>query len=86
MFPASRPLSTNETAVVETPAAAATSHGGGGAVLARAGLGDDAGLAHAPGQQRLAQDLVALVGPAVDEVLALEEDASPEIEKHEAPK
>ena len=56
-------------------------HGGGGAVLARSGLGDDAGLAHAPGQQRLTQDLVALVGPAVDEVLALEEDAGPALQR-----
>ncbi|GAA3067995.1 hypothetical protein GCM10020000_60450 [Streptomyces olivoverticillatus] len=49
--------------------------GGGDAVLARAGLGDDAGLAHALGEQRLAQHVVDLVGAGVVEVLALEEDA-----------
>ena len=49
-------------------------HGGGGAVLPGTGLGDDAGLAHASGQERLAHHLVALVRSAVNEILALEED------------
>ena len=48
--------------------------GGGDAVLAGAGLGDDAGLAHAPGEQGLAQHVVDLVRAGVVEVLALEED------------
>ena len=51
--------------------------GGGGAghaVLAGAGLGDDAGLAHALGQQGLAQHVVDLVRAGVVEVFALEED------------
>src|SRR6185312_12155823 len=46
--------------------------GGGDAVLARAGLGDDAGLAHALGQQNLAQAIVDLVRAGVIEVFALE--------------
>ena len=45
------------------------------AVLAGAGLGDDPGLAEPPGQQRLAQRVVDLVGAGVGEVLALEVDA-----------
>ncbi len=44
------------------------------AVLARPGLGDEALLAHALDQQRLAQHVVDLVRPGVVEVLALEED------------
>ena len=53
----------------------ARGHGRGGhAVLAGAGLGDDAGLAHAPGQQRLADGVVDLVRAGVVEVLALEID------------
>jgi hypothetical protein len=44
-------------------------------VLARAGLGDDAGLAHPPGEQGLAQHVVDLVRAGVGQVLALEEDA-----------
>ena len=47
----------------------------GDAVLARAGLGDDAPLAHAPGQQRLADGVVDLVRAGVVEVLALEVQA-----------
>lgn len=43
-------------------------------MLAGAGLGDDAGLAHALGEQRLAQHVVDLVRAGVVEVLALEED------------
>jgi hypothetical protein len=46
----------------------------GDAVLARAGLGDDARLAHALGQQRLADRVVDLVRAGVVEVLALEPD------------
>ena len=46
--------------------------GGGDAVLAGAGLGDDPGLAQAPGEQRLAEGVVDLVGAGVGEVLALE--------------
>ena len=46
--------------------------GGGHAVLARAGLGDDALLAHAPRQQRLAQAVVDLVRAGVQQVFALE--------------
>ncbi len=45
------------------------------AVLAGAGLGDDACLAHAPGQQRLPERVVDLVRAGVREILALEEDA-----------
>ena len=48
--------------------------GAGDAVLPGAGLGDDAGLAHPLGQQRLAQHVVDLVRAGVVEVLALEED------------
>jgi hypothetical protein len=44
------------------------------AVLAGAGLGDEAGLAHPLGEQRLAEDVVDLVRPGVVEVLALEHD------------
>ena len=53
--------------------------GGGGrdAVLAGAGLGDDPGLAHPLGQQRLAEHVVDLVRAGVVEVLALEQDARP---------
>ena len=46
----------------------------GHAVLAGAGLGDHAGLAHALGEQRLAEHVVDLVGAGVAEVLALEQD------------
>jgi hypothetical protein len=53
-------------------------HGGrGDAVLARAGLGDDAGLAHALGQQDLAEAVVDLVRAGVVQVLALEVDFRP---------
>jgi hypothetical protein len=41
-------------------------------VLAGAGLGDDAGLAHAPGQQGLADGVVYLVGAGVVQIFALE--------------
>ena len=50
-------------------------HGGGGdAVLAGAGLGDDAGLAHAAGQQDLAHAVVGLVAAGVVQLVALEVD------------
>ena len=44
------------------------------AVLARAGLGDDPGLAHAPGQQDLAEHVVDLVRAGVVQLVALEVD------------
>ena len=47
---------------------------GGHAVLARAGLGDDPRLAHALGQQALAERVVELVRARVHQVLALEPD------------
>ena len=47
--------------------------GSGDAVLAGTGLGDDAGLAEASGEQRLTQHVVDLVRSRVVEVLALEE-------------
>ena len=46
----------------------------GDAVLAGAGLGDHPGLAHPPGEQRLAEHVADLVGAGVVEVLALEQD------------
>ena len=48
--------------------------GGGDAVHAGAGLGDDARLLHAAGQQDLAEHVVHLVRAGVVEVLALEID------------
>ena len=48
--------------------------GGGDAVLAGAGLGDDAPLAHAPGKQNLPDGVVDLVRAGVVEVLALQID------------
>jgi hypothetical protein len=48
--------------------------GAGHAMLAGAGLGDDAGLAHALGQQGLADGVVDLVRAGVVQVLALEQD------------
>ena len=48
--------------------------GAGDAVLAGAGLGDDPRLAHALGQQRLAERVVDLVRAGVQQVLALEVD------------
>ena len=56
--------------------AEARAHGGRrDAVLARAGLGDDAPLAQAPREQRLADGVVDLVRAGVREVLALQLDA-----------
>ena len=49
--------------------------GGGHAVLARAGLGDDLRLAHAPGEDRLGQGIVDLVGAGVGEVFPLQEES-----------
>ena len=50
-------------------------HGGRrDAVLPRAGLGDDPPLAHAPGEQRLAQCVVDLVRAGMRQILALEVD------------
>ncbi len=58
--------------------AEARGHGGGGhAVHAGAGLGDDAPLAHALGQEDLADAVVDLVRAGVVEVLTLEEDLRP---------
>ena len=48
---------------------------GGHAVLAGAGFGDDAALAHAARHQRLAQAVVDLVRAGVQQVFALEVDA-----------
>src|SRR5262249_11246888 len=45
------------------------------AVLPRAGLRDDPLLAHADGEQRLAERVVDLVRAGVREILALQEDA-----------
>ena len=47
---------------------------GGDAMLAGAGLGDDAGLAHAPRQQDLAHHIVDLVRAGMIELVALEID------------
>ncbi len=44
----------------------------GHAVLARAGLGDEAGFAHFLGEQGLAQGVVDLVGAGVQQILAFE--------------
>ena len=58
--------------------------GGGDAVLAGAGLGDDARLAHAAGEQDLAEAIVDLVRAGVVQLVALEVDlcaaAAPERE------
>ena len=53
--------------------------GAGDAVLAGAGLGDHARLAHPLGEQRLAEDVADLVGAGVVEVLALEQDAGADL-------
>ena len=55
-------------------AAARGDRGGRDAVLAGAGLGDDAPLAHAPGEQDLADAVVDLVRAGVVELVALEVD------------
>ena len=51
--------------------------GRGHAVLPGARFGDHAALAHAPGQQRLADAVVHLVGAGVVQILPLEVDARP---------
>ena len=58
-------------------AEAGAGRGGGHAVLAGAGLGDDALLAHAARQQGLAERVVDLVGAGVVEVFALQIDLRP---------
>ena len=50
----------------------ARDRGRGDAVLARAGFGDDARLAHAAGQQDLAHGVVDFVRAGVEQILALE--------------
>ncbi len=47
----------------------------GDAVLTGAGLRDDAGLAHALGEQRLAEHVIDLVRTGVVQILTLEDDA-----------
>ena len=54
-----------------------TGGGGGHAVLAGAGFGDDPPLAHPDREQALAERVVDLVGAGVAEVLALEADLAP---------
>ncbi len=46
--------------------------GGGDAVLARAGLGDDARLAHALGEEHLPDGIVDFVRAGVEQILALQ--------------
>ncbi len=53
--------------------------GGGDAVLAGAGFGDDAALAHAAGEERLAEAVVDLVRAGVEQVFALEIDLRAEV-------
>ena len=53
-----------------------TGGGGGDAVLAGAGFGDHAALAHPQREQRLAERVVDFVGAGVVEVFALEPDLS----------
>ena len=53
--------------------------GGGHAVLTRARLGDEAPLAHPPGQQGLPDHVVELVRAGVGQVLALEEQLDPQL-------
>jgi hypothetical protein len=58
--------------------AKARTHGGGGdAVLASAGLGDDALFAETLGEQDLAEGVVDLVSTGVQQILALEVDFGP---------
>ena len=59
-------------------------HGGRSAVLSCPGLGDEALLAHALGQKRLSQGVVALVRAAVHQVLALEDDAGSAVQRQVA--
>ena len=73
-----RTVSTSPMKTVHSSPSRAAPGGGGDAVLARAGLGDDARLAHALGEQRLADDVVDLVRAGVREVFALGEEPQPE--------
>ena len=69
------PLDVHRAHVDHALRARARGHRGAGhAVLAGAGLGDDARLAHAPGDQRLAHRVVDLVRAGVVQVFALEQD------------
>ena len=56
-----------------------TNDRGGDAVLAGAGLGDQARLAHPFGEQPLGEHLVGLVRTAVEQVFALEEDVARQV-------
>jgi hypothetical protein len=67
-------------------AVARRDRGGSHPVLARAGFGDHARLAHAPGQQRLADGVVDLVGAGVVEILALEIDLGAAQHRRPAPR
>ena len=58
--------------------------GRGDAVLAGAGLGDDPALAQPPGQQRLADRVVDLVGAGVVQILALQPDPHARRQLHHA--
>ena len=51
--------------------------GGGDAMLACAGFGNDAALAHAPGQQDLSEGVVDLVRARVEQVFSLEINLRP---------
>ena len=69
------PLHVRGAHVDDALEAEARAHGGGrDAVLTRAGLGDDALLAHLLGKERLAHRVVDLVRAGVVEILALEVD------------
>ncbi len=69
------PLDVGGAHVDDAGQAEAGGNGGrGDAVLAGAGLGDDPGLAHAPGEQDLAEAVVDLVRAGVIELVALEVD------------
>ena len=59
---------------MHSQAEARAGRGRGDAVLARAGFGDDALLAHAPREQNLAEHVVDLVRAGVVELVALEID------------
>ena len=48
-------------------------------MLARARLGDDAALAHARSKEGLAQGVIELVSAGMEQVLALQVDASPRV-------
>jgi hypothetical protein len=57
----------------------------GDAMLSRSRFSDDAGLAHALGEQRLAEGVVDLVRAGVREVLALQKNARPVARLAQAP-